>query len=166
MVRTYSLEQILSWGADPHNLRAFVGNAQIGYKTALNHRMLAIFTAIFFGGLLWGLRRGRPRLGPGPFLLMALPLLVDGFSHLYAETRGLTFRQTNAWAVWLTGGVFPDWFYTGSTFGSLNWLLRTVTGLLFGLGLVWFLYTYMDTQFSIMRRRLTLKLGRRSVLNR
>ena len=157
-LHSYSLEQVLAWGADPANLRAFVGNPEIGFKLGLNHRMVAIFGAIFLGGLSWGLAGGRPRLGPGGFLLLALPLLLDGFSHMLSENSGIGFRATNTWAVSLTGGALPGWFYQGTTIGSLNWLLRTVTGLLFGLGLVWFLFTYMSYRFGLMRVQLEAKL--------
>lgn len=161
-LQTYSLEQVLAWGADPNNLRAFVGNAEIGFKMALNERMVAIFAALVFGGLVWGLTGGRPRLSPWLFLLLTTPLLLDGFSHMASENSGLGFRQANNWAVQLTGGAFPAAFYTGSTLGSLNWLLRTVTGVLFGLGFVWFLFAYLADNFAAVRRRLEPRFERRS----
>ena len=157
IVQTYSLDQVLSWGADPNNLRAFAGNREIGFKMGLNHRMVAIFAGIVAGGLVWGLAGGRPRLGPIVFLLLTLPLLVDGFSHMLSENSGAGFRQGNAWAVALTGGMFSAAFYEGTTIGSLNWLLRTVTGLLFGLALVWFLFSYLSMRFEEMRTRLEPK---------
>jgi len=154
LVQSYSREQILAWGADPDNLRGFTGNSEIGFKMGLNQRMTAIFIAILVGGLIWGAAGGRPRLGPGLLILLSLPLLLDGFSHMWSETSGQGFRDSNAWAVALTGGIFPSDFYQGSTVGSLNWLLRTVTGLLFGLALVWFLFTYLSRQFAIIRAKL------------
>jgi hypothetical protein len=157
IVQTYSLDQVLSWGADPNNLRAFAGNREIGFKMGLNHRMVAIFAGIVAGGLVWGLAGGRPRLGPIVFLLLTLPLLVDGFSHMLSENSGAGFRQSNAWAVALTEGIFSAAFYEGTTIGSLNWLLRTVTGLLFGLALVWFLFSYLSIRFEEMRTRLEPK---------
>ena len=161
LIRTYSLEQVLAWGADSDNLRAFVGNPTIGFKMALNHRMVASFLAIFCGGLGWGLAGGRPRLGPVGFLLLTLPLLVDGFSHMFSENSGLGFRADNAWAINLTGGALPAWFYEGTTLGSLNWLLRTITGLLFGLGLVWFLFSYFSFRFGVIRAKLEPKLSKK-----
>ncbi len=157
-IQTYSLEQIIAWGADPNNLRTFVGNPKIGFKMGLNQRMIAIFMALCLGGLIWQLAGQRPKLRPIPFLLMTLPLLLDGFSHLSSETIGDGLRQTNDWAVVLTGGIFPDTFYQGTTMGSLNWLLRTVTGVLFGLGLAWFLFTYLSHRFAAVRLELEPKL--------
>jgi uncharacterized membrane protein len=137
-----------------------VGNEEIGFKMGLNHRMTAIFGAIVLGALVWGAAGGRPRLGPLWFILLTLPLLVDGFSHMLSENTGQGFRTTNQWAVGLTGGFFSDSFYQGSTIGTLNWLLRTVTGLLFGLGLVWFLYTYLSDRFLAVRLKLEPRLRR------
>jgi hypothetical protein len=160
LVQSYSLEQILAWGADPGNLRAFIGNPEIGFKMGLNYRMTAIFTAILVGGLIWGAAGGRPRIGPGLFLLLSLPLLLDGFSHMWSENSGQGFRESNAWAIALTGGIFPPDFYQGTTIGSLNWLLRTVTGLLFGLALVWFLFTYLSGQFRSIQAKLETRFRR------
>ncbi len=156
-IGSYSRAQVIEWGADPANLRAFVGNPQIGFKMGLNHRMTAIFVAILVAGAIWTVSGGRPRLGPIWFILLLLPLLIDGFSHINSENSGLGYRQTNAWAVALTGGVFPPEFYRGSTIGSLNWLLRTVTGILFGVGFTWFLFTYLSRRFAAIRRQLDAK---------
>lgn len=163
-IQSYSLEQVLAFGASPQNLQAFVGNQEIGFKTALNHRMVAIFVALFFGGLGWGVARQRPKLSFIWFLVMTLPLLIDGFSHIISQNSSLGFRADNAWAVALTGGIFSDTFYTGSTIGSLNWLLRTVTGLLFGLGLAWFLYTYLSRRFLAIRVKLEPRLKKLGTL--
>jgi uncharacterized membrane protein len=156
LFRSYSLNQIVAFGADPANRQAFVGNTAVGYKTALNHRMIAIFVGMVVGGFIWGLRRGRPRLSLFQFLLMALPLLIDGFSHMASES-GSGFRETNDWFAFLTGGVFTAVFYTGSTIGTFNWWLRTITGLLFGLGLVWFAFPRFADYFLRVRRQLEIR---------
>lgn len=164
LLQTYSLEELIRYGADPDRLQMFVGNNAIGFKTALNHRMIAIFAAIFLGGIGWGLAGGRPRLGAVGFMLLLLPLLLDGFSHMNSENSGQGFRESNQWAVQLTGGLFSPDFYRGTTVGSLNWFLRTVTGLLFGLGLVWFLFTYFSIRFTAIRRQLEPKLRKIGVI--
>lgn len=157
-VQTYPIEQLLTQGANPNSMETFLGNPEIGYKMALNHRMTAIFVGILAGGIAWGLARGRPRLSLIWFLVMTFPLLLDAFSHITSESSGQGFRASNDWAVTLTGGLFPATFYTSATIGSLNWLLRTLTGLVFGLGLAWFLYTYLSTRFMAIRRHLEPKL--------
>jgi uncharacterized membrane protein len=159
-IQSYSLDQVLGFGADPLQLEAFTGNADIGFKTALNHRMVAIFVAFFLGGLIWGLAGQRPQLSFSGLLVMALPLLIDGFSHMISESSGQGFRDGNSWAVFLTRDVFPAAFYQGTTVGSLNWLVRNITGLLFGLGLAWFLYTYLSQKFLSVRMNLEPKLRR------
>lgn len=155
-LRTYSLEQLIAFGADPQQLQAFTGNAQIGYKTALNHRMIAIFMGIVIGGLVWGLRRGRPSLSLFAFMLFILPLLLDGFSHIISEQGG-GFRESNDWLVALMGGMGTAVFYSGDTIGSFNWWLRTLSGLLFGLGLVWFTFPRFASYFAGVRRQLERK---------
>jgi uncharacterized membrane protein len=155
-LRSYSLEQLIAFGADPQQLQAFTGNGQIGYKTALNHRMIAIFMGTVMGGLVWGLRRGRPSLSLFAFMLLTLPLLLDGFSHMASES-GSGFRESNEWLVMLTGGTGTAVFYSGDTIGTSNWWLRTLTGLLFGLGLVWFTFPRFAHYFAGVRRQLERK---------
>ncbi|MCP4356516.1 MAG: DUF2085 domain-containing protein [Chloroflexi bacterium] len=156
--QSYSLEQVLAFGASSDDLQTFIGNAQVGYKTALNHRMIAIFIGIVLGGLVWGFRKGRPRLSLFQFLLFSLPLLIDGFSHMASES-GSSFREANEWFVMLTGGMLTVVFYTGTTIGTLNWWLRTLTGLLFGLGLVWVLFPRFADYFKGVRTRLQPRFG-------
>lgn len=164
LLASYSEEKIITSGANPDNLQSFVGNSEIGFKMALNHRMTAIFVALFLGGVVWGAAGGRPRLGPIWFVILLLPLLIDGFSHLISENSGQGFREDNAWAVSLTRHAFPNEFYRGTTIGSLNWLLRTLTGILFGLGFVWFLFTYLSLRFRLIQLQLEPKLKKIGVL--
>jgi uncharacterized membrane protein len=161
-IQTYSLGQVMAWGADPSSpftLRAFVGNSQVGFKVAIAHRLTAIHTAMFLGGLLWALAGCRlPRLKVWGYLLLILPMALDGSSHVVSEVTRLGFRDTNAWAVWLTGGFFPSSFYVGTTIGTLNWLLRTLTGSLFGLATIWIGFPYLAEGFEDIRHQLEPKL--------
>lgn len=163
-IQTFSKEALIAQGANPDNLEAFVGNPEIGYKMALNHRMTAIFVALLFGGLGWGLAGGRPRISFMWLVVMALPLLVDGISHMISENSGAGFRETNDWAIAITGGLFPPSFYEGTTMGTLNWWLRTLTGILFGLGLAWFLFTYLSSMFAPVRAQLEPRLRQAGVI--
>jgi uncharacterized membrane protein len=147
-IDTYSLEQILAWGGDPAYLRGFVGNAEIGFKMAMAHRTTAIFGTIFVTGLAYALlRRRMPALPWKWYPVLIAPMFLDGISHLISEVTGLAFRDTNAWAAWLTSGAFAPVFYTGTGIGSLNWLFRTFTGTLFGLATVWLLYPLLEKAF-------------------
>lgn len=165
-IDTYSLEQILAWGGDPSYLRGFAGNAEIGFKMAMAHRNTAIYTAILLAGLAYALLRRRMRaLSWKSYLILIAPMLFDGISHIISEVTGLGFRDANAWAVWLTGGVFGPAFYTGTGIGSLNWLLRTLTGALFGLASVWLAYPLLETGLADLRQQLEEKLTKVGVLS-
>jgi uncharacterized membrane protein len=154
-IDTYSLEQVLSWGGNPNHLRGFVGNAEIGFKMAMAHRTTAIFGAVFLAGLAFALLRRRlPALPWKWYPALIAPILVDGLSHVISEVTGLGFRGTNAWAAWLTGSALGPIFYTGTGIGSLNWLLRTLTGVLFGLATVWLLYPLLEEAFADGQRQL------------
>jgi len=160
-VDTYPLEQILAWGGDPGYLRGFVGNAEVGFKMAMAHRNTAIYAAVFLTGLAYSLLRHRMQALPWKwYLVLIVPMFFDGVSHVVSEVTGLGFRDTNAWAAWLTGGVFGPAFYTGTGIGSLNWLLRTLTGALFGLASVWLGYPLLEAGLADIRQQLKGKLAR------
>jgi uncharacterized membrane protein len=119
-----------------------------GYQVAYCHRDTAIYTTIFLAGLLFGLVRRRCQpLRWWALLLLTLPIVIDGVTQ---TPRSLLpswpLRTENPWAVWLTGGILPRWFYAGDAIGSLNWWLRTVTGALFGLGLVLAFYPRIEAE--------------------
>lgn len=132
--------------------RQFIGTPALGWKVAWSDRMVAMYGSIFLFGLLYAILRQRGIRARGLpwwlFGLFILPLAVDGTTHLINDALRLDFRQTNQWAVVLTGGIFPAGFYPGDLFGSLNSVLRIVTGLLFGFGVVGFLWPIMEDEFS------------------
>jgi len=163
-VDTYPLEQILAWGANPGYLRGFVGNAEVGFKMAMAHRNTAIYTAIFLAGLAYALLRRLQALSWKWYLILIAPMFFDGISHVISEVTGLGFRNTNTWAPWLAGGVFGSAFYTGTGIGSLNWLLRTLTGALFGLASVWLAYPLLEAGLADNRQQLEARLTRAGVL--
>ena len=65
-----------------------------------------------------------------------------------------------AGAVWLTVEV------SGTGIGSLNWLLRTLTGALFGLASVWLAYPLLETGLADIRRQVATRLSRAGVIGR
>lgn len=117
-----------------------------GYQVAYCQRDTAIYTTLVAAGLLFGLVRRRVR--PWPWWALALCLLPIGVDGLTQAPRAFlptwTVRTENAWAVALTGGIFPAGFYAGDAVGSLNWLLRTVTGALLAVGLVFTFYPIIE----------------------
>lgn len=147
-VNTYSRAQVIAWGADPAYLRGFVGNARVGFKVGIAERDWAIYATLFLAGLGYALFRQRVRGLPWRvFLLLILPMALDGGSHLVSEITTLGFRESNAWLAALTGHLFSPAYYTGTTIGSFNWWMRTLTGALFAVACIWFAYPYLQQSF-------------------
>lgn len=168
---TYSLAEIqAAWqnSFDPLILRQFVGNPQMGWKVAWSDRMVAMYASVPLAGLLWLLlRRGSARQGlPIPawlrlpwwgFALLLLPLALDGGTHLVSDLAGIGqgFRDRNAWLAALTGNALPAGFYAGDGLYSFNSWMRLASGILFGWGLVWFGFAYLEEwadQWASLRR--------------
>lgn len=160
LVRTYNVDILASQGAGTTGLlayRTFRGNPILGYKVAISDRMVSMYGGVLLAGLLYALlRRMRveiPALPVWAAVLVALPMVLDGFTHLIDDVTGVGWRATNAWAVSLFGPQLDPAFYTGTSWGSLNSLLRLVTGLLFGLGAVWFAYPRIAPAFEEITRQ-------------
>ncbi|HEY5158650.1 MAG TPA: DUF2085 domain-containing protein [Anaerolineales bacterium] len=151
---TYSIAEIGAAGQDTGNilsLRHFIGNDLMGWKVAWSDRMVSMFTSIWvFGMLWWPFRKRLPRLPLWAFILFLLPMALDGGTHFLSDLAGIEqgFRQTNLWLVPLTHNIFPPQFYAGNAWGSFNSLMRLLTGVLFGLGFVWFVFPYLDDALS------------------
>lgn len=161
---SYNVDTILRAGADPDNLRAFRGNSELGYKFGVSDRMVSMYGGTLLAGLVYALlRRLGVSLRPIPFwgmVLFALPMGVDGFTHLIDDVTGIGWRATNAWAVPIFGAGMDPSFYTGTAWGSLNSLLRLVTGLLFGFGVVWFAYPLIGIGFDDIAGQAQMQLER------
>ena len=120
-------------GVDEYDLvaaREFVGNEQVGFKVALCERDVAIYGGLLLGGALFaGLRR---HLRPLPIwawvLFGVLPIALDGGSQLLGALP------------------FLSWPIRESTP-----LLRTLTGLAFGLTNVWLAYPYVEESMDETR---------------
>ncbi|MFP3854629.1 MAG: DUF2085 domain-containing protein [Anaerolineales bacterium] len=159
----YSISEIQAvWpqGTDPMGLRQFIGTPEVGYKVAWSDRMVSAYSSIPLAALLWWpLRR---RLKPLPligFFLLMLPMAIDGVTHMISDLAGLGqgFRYTNAWLAELTNHALPANFYAGNALGSLNSWLRLITGTLFGIGIVWFAFPYIEASFRGQGRQIETK---------
>ena len=150
----YSLAQIQAAGADvtnPFLLRQFIGNPDMGWKVAWSDRMVSMYTSWLLFGLLYGLVR--KWLRPLPlwgFALLLLPMAVDGTAHFVSDLAGVGqgFRDTNAWLAVLTHNALPSAFYAGDALGSFNSWARLLTGLLFGLAVVWLAWPHLQAYFG------------------
>lgn len=130
--------------------RQFVGNATMGYKMALCQRDISIYLAVLAGGLLYGLLRRRVNIRPMPFWLFLLvgllPIALDGFSQLFSQM--------------IAGAPALQGLASTLALRESTPLLRTVTGTLFGLSLVWLVYPRLDEQFAATAESQARKLRR------
>jgi uncharacterized membrane protein len=116
--------------------RAFRGNEQMGYKTTLCARDVAIYVAMFIGAIIYAFTRHRLR--PLPvwiyIIIGIMPIGLDGFSQL------LSYPPFNFWAVRETAPFF-----------------RVATGAMFGLMTAWLGLPYIqaamqDTIYDIQEK--------------
>lgn len=151
---TYSLADIqAAWQqtTDPMVLRQFIGTSEMGYKVAWSDRMVSLYTSIPLAALIWWPLRHRLRALPLWGLgLLALPIVLDGASHMVSDLAGIEegFRAGNAWLAALTSNALPASFYAGDAWGSFNSLARLLTGGLFGVGLVWAMLPRVQTELG------------------
>ena len=134
--------------------RRFLGNETMGYKMALCERDIGIYSFVLVGGLVYALLRRRYRIRPLPlwaFILIGMgPIALDGFSQLFSQygvaTSALSFLST----------LF--------SLRESTPLLRTMTGALFGLMLVWLTYPHVNAGMRGTERDLEIKLRRIGVI--
>jgi uncharacterized membrane protein len=143
-----------------------------GEQVAFCHRDAAIWASLFAGGLLYA--AVRRWLRPLPFkwyLLFLIPMGVDGgtglISPFFAIFPGLLlviaalvltgliaaalYRQEwLKWQYYLFIAMGPLSFFYVYLFGSheSNWELRTITGAIFGLATMWFVFPLLARDFA------------------
>ncbi|MFZ0546963.1 MAG: DUF2085 domain-containing protein [Candidatus Promineifilaceae bacterium] len=145
-----------NWGAFFPAARAFLGNEQMGYKTALCERDMGIYGAILAGGLLYAVLRRRYHVKPLPVMLFIIlgmgPIGLDGFSQLFSY-----------WFTPASGAAATGIMATLSHLLPLREsppLLRTLTGIWFGLTLVWLAYPNVEEGMIDSEKNLGDKLRR------
>lgn len=150
----YSLNEIqAAWQntIDPFLLRKFIGNETMGWKVAWSDRMISFYTSVWWFAVVWSRfrHRLRPLRWPG-FVLLLLPLIIDGSTHAISDFAGLGqgFRDTNQWLAWLTSSSFPASFYSGDALGSFNSIMRFISGLFAGWSIVWFAFSHLEASFG------------------
>ncbi len=167
----YSLEEIQAvWPADnPLVLRQFIGTPEMGWKVAWSDRMVSMYTAVlFFAWLWWPLRHRIRPLAWWGLALFLLPMAIDGGTHLisdalYGVDQG--FRYTNEWLARLTNYAFPRSFYEGNALGSFNSWMRLITGVLFGIGVVWFFFPRLHQELmAVQAARVRMQALRQQAL--
>ena len=150
----YSLAEIQSaWQntSDLFVLRQWIGNIDMGWKVAWSDRMISMYTSILLAGLLYAFMRKRLKpLSFRGFALLLFPMVIDGSTHAISDLAGIGqgFRDTNTWLANLTGNIFPSTFYAGDALGSFNSWMRLITGVLFGIAVVWLAFPYINQTFA------------------
>jgi len=145
----YSLAEIQAAWQDTINpivLRQFIGNETMGWKVAWSDRMISFYTSVWIFAVAWyPFRRKVKPLTWWGFVLLLLPIVMDGGTHLVSDFAGIGngFRDTNTWLAALTNYTLPTTFYAGDAFGSFNSLMRLVSGLLAGLAIAWLTFPYI-----------------------
>lgn len=147
----YSLSEIqAAWQntSDPVALRRFIGQPGMGWKVAWSDRMVSMYMTTWLAALAWWpLRQKIKPLPLWGLVLFWLPMAADGTSHMISDMlSGMTsgFRYDNAWLAALTGHSLPDGFHAGNALGSFNSWMRLITGIFFGIGLVWFAFPWVE----------------------
>ena len=91
-------------------------------------RMISFYTSVWLFAALWyPFRRKVKTLSWIGFILLLLPLIMDGGTHMLSDFAGIGqgFRDTNQWLVILTNNSFSATFYAGDALGSFNSLMRS-----------------------------------------
>lgn len=161
----YSLNEIQAAWQDTINpmiLRKFTGNAWMGWKIAWSDRMISFYTSVWLFALAWWpLRRKARPLSWWVFVLLLLPIAIDGSTHAISDLAGIGqgFRDTNKWLVTLTNNSLPETFYAGDALGSFNSWARFVTGLIAGYGIAWLVFPYIFRVQDLNQQLDQLKYG-------
>jgi len=96
----YTLEELEAWLGPNVPLR-YIGDRTLGYKMAVCERDMATFLAFFLAGLAFALvRRRLPPLPVKAFIVLCLPMAVDGFGQL------LALWDSTWWSRVFSGGLF------------------------------------------------------------
>ena len=131
--------------AEMNQLRAFVGNAEIGYKIALCQRCVAIYGTIFIAGLVYAWLRRRHSVPSLPMwvyvLIGVVPMGLDG---------GIQLLSKIIWS------IFPNLLPQPYEATPLS---RLITGAFFGLGVVGFAYVNINEYLEDVQAMIEAKLA-------
>jgi uncharacterized membrane protein len=145
----YTLPEIQTAWQDTINpmiLRQFIGNESMGWKIAWSDRMISFYTSVWvFAAIWWPFRRKVKPIVWWGFILLLLPIALDGGTHMLSDLAGIGrgFRDTNQWLAALTNHTLPATVYAGDALGSFNSFMRFASGLLAGLGIVWLAFPFL-----------------------
>ena len=149
---------------DMLTLRSFRGNEVFGWKVAWSDRMVYMYSSLWVVTIAcWFLSRYRPwkPIRIWVFILLLVPMVVDGGTHLLSDGSGLSagFRYDNVWLAALTNNVFAESFYKGDALGSFNSLMRLITGALFAVATAGLTFPFLHRELKRNESALAAKLN-------
>jgi len=139
---------------DMFALKAFNGNELLGWKVAWSDRMVYMYGMTWVALIFYYNFRIRfqiKRINLIIFALLLLPMFLDGMSHVMSDFQGGLFegfRYQNKWLANLTHYRLPQSFYVGDSFGTFNSWMRLISGIGFGIGVVWLVVPVIDESIS------------------
>jgi uncharacterized membrane protein len=128
---------------DMFALRAFSGNETLGWKVAWSDRMVYMYGMAWLALIFYQKFKSRikiKRINLFLFVILLMPMALDGISHVVSDFQGGLyegFRYENEWLADLTSNILPQSFYIGDTLGTFNSWMRLISGIGFGIGIVW-----------------------------
>ena len=126
----YSVDELEAAGVETGLFSREIGNEAVGWKVAFCERDVAIYGAMFLTGLVYGLLRRRLGAWKMPFRYFLLFLVPMG----------------------IDGGLQLFAIHES------DYVLRTITGVIFGIGAVLFAYPYLEEGFGDVRHTVNRKL--------
>ena len=126
----YSVEELDAAGLDTNPLARELGNEELGWKVAFCERDVAIYGSILLMGLVYAVFR--------------------------KYLRGRRMRVLH-FALFLVPMAIDGVLQLFGIYES-TWLMRSLTGAIFGIGAVLFAYPYVDEGFADVRRTINSKL--------
>jgi uncharacterized membrane protein len=126
----YTPDELAAAGVDLDPFVRDIGNEAVGWKVAFCERDVAIYGSILVAGLAYGLVRSRLKGYRMRFRVFALFLIPMGID-----------------------GVLQLFGFYES-----DWLRRSITGVIFGVGAVFFAYPHVEEGFADIRRTIENKL--------
>ena len=126
----YTAEELAESGVDIHPFSRAIGNETVGWKVAFCQRDVAIYGSILVAGLIYAVIRRRWKGWKMPFRYYLLFLVPMAIDGILQLV-----------------GVHES-----------TWVLRTITGVFFGVGSVLFAYPYLDEGFGDVRRNINNRL--------